>query len=1415
MLQEVSRAKTLQKVSEAQDPLTEAVRPLNHWVNRWLLVGLVMLATLPPSAAAVADDIGIPPALAPWVPWVLHDADERDCALAPESAERLCQWPAPLHLHADQQGGRFSQSWRLDAPGWVALPGDAHNWPQQLRVNGQPQPVLARQDQPVVWLPAGEHDLSGTFLWSRPPDGLRLPEPRARVHLQLKGTQILNPRIDDDGRVWLGSAPEAATGTERGAALALDVTRRLTDGVPVRLNTRLELEVSGPPRELRLQGAILPAALPLRLDSPLPAHLDEEGQLQLQLRPGRWVVQVESRYPGRPTRFELPAAQAPWPQREVWVFRADPELRQVEVSGVAAVDPRQTRLPADWQSLPAYGLQAGDALVLEPVPLVHTGRARLQLKRELWLDFNGQGYSLRDRISGDLAGVRRLEVRAPVSLGQVRVNDEPRLITRLAGDERGDTAGVEVRGETLSLVADGRLDGVRTGLPTSGWTHPFERIHTQLYLPPGWDLLAVSGVDNLPDTWLARWSLLDLFLVLIAVLACARLWGWPWGGLALVTLMLIWQEPGAPRTVWLHLLAAAALLRLLPQSREAAQPPALHRARTLVQLYFRATLVVLVLIALPFLSQQMRDGLYPQLSVAAPHQPGTAVREVAQAEPQRAKLSFEAYDSQSSAPSWHAPPPGALLQTGAGVPDWNWNAFALHWHGPLALDHEIRLWLLPPLAALLLAGAALLLVPALALRIAGGWPGWQRSGPATRQTLGLAFVLLSATWLLPGSAWAQTPAIAPSVDMPQVPARTANFPPEPLLEALRTRLLAPPKCWPECVSLSQLHLRLQDQHLHLRLSVAAGAAGALPLPGGDAWPPQQVTLDGADWPLAQRTPAGSWLIPLPAGQHRVELTGPIEAGGHVELPLPLTPRLVTTDLDPAWQLEGLRADGQAGTQLRLVPVTTPAASPASSDRASAMIPLLRLERELHLGLTWELRSRARRLSPATTSVSLRLPLLPGEAVTSAEAQVVDGQVLLSLAPGQQQLTWSSRLAATEPLVLHASTDPRLVETWCIGVSPFWHLQTAGLDPVASGCASAGLATAAQLWRPWPGETLELTLTRPLAVPGPTLTLDQTRYTLKPGRRASEAHLELTMRSSQGGQHGIRLPPGAEQLETHIDGQRRGLALKHRQVDLPLVPGVQRVELSWQQPGGMTLDYRPPQVDVGVANVNANTEIQLGADRWVLWIGGAGVGPAVLFWSLLAVLTLLAWGLARLRLTPLGWVDWLLLGIGLSQADVWVAVLVVGWLLALGWRQRLAPERLEAMSAWRFDLAQLAVVGWTLVALLGLLAAIQQGLLGPPRMQIAGNDSQAGLLRWYLDRSGPQLGEVLVVSVPMLVYRLLMLAWALWLALRLLDWLRWGWQVFSQPWLWRALPPMTITRSRPGARDAAQSGRTEKSLSLDL
>ena len=199
-------------------------------------------------------------------------------------------------------------------------------------------------------------------------------------------------------------------------------------------------------------------------------------------------------------------------------------------------------------------------------------------------------------------------------------------------------------------------------------------------------------------------------------------------------------------------------------------------------------------------------------------------------------------------------------------------------------------------------------------------------------------------------------------------------------------------------------------------------------------------------------------------------------------------------------------------------------------------------------------------------------------------------------------------------------------------------------------------------------------------------------------------------------------------------------------------------------------------------VNAGVTFHMPQDRWILWAGGPRLGPAVLFWSYLIVVVLVAVALGRIPWTPLKTPHWLLLGLGLTQTEPLAAIVIVGWLLALGLRKDQWPR-----EGWlAFDLAQLALLAWTVVALGGLYDAVREGLLGIPDMQIAGNGSGHYTLIWTRDRIDSYMPQPWVVSVPLLVYRLLMLLWALWLAHFLLKWLRWGWHCFSQGGFWRSI-----------------------------
>ena len=166
--------------------------------------------------------------------------------------------------------------------------------------------------------------------------------------------------------------------------------------------------------------------------------------------------------------------------------------------------------------------------------------------------------------------------------------------------------------------------------------------------------------------------------------------------------------------------------------------------------------------------------------------------------------------------------------------------------------------------------------------------------------------------------------------------------------------------------------------------------------------------------------------------------------------------------------------------------------------------------------------------------------------------------------------------------------------------------------------------------------------------------------------------------------------------------------------------------------------------------------------------------------------LVAFALGQISWVPLERYEWMLLAIGLSQIPLPAAALVIGWLVALGFRRARPAQR-----PYVFDLGQLVLVGWTLTALVILVYAVQQGLMGTPDMQILGNGSSSELLQWFDDRTGPIPEQPYVLSVPMLAYRGVMLAWALWLAVSLLRWLRWGWLSFSDGGFWKRHPKHTF------------------------
>ncbi len=561
---------------------------------------LAALLTLVHAAPRMAPE-DLPPDLQPWVPWVLAEHPELRCPVVEGHA--ACLWPGLLALQADGRGARFRLEVTLDRDLAVPLPGEDGAWPLDVRVDGAARPVRAEGDRPVVDLPAGRHVVTGRFDWPTMPPALALPPLIGRVDLAVDGRPVLHPRVGEDGRLRLGTGERDAAAPQ---SVEVNVSRLVRVGAPWTVETRLDLRVSGPPRELVLDDPLPPGTRPVELSGEVPARLERvEGgtRLRLQVRAGAWSVRLLAVHDGPVRRLEAPAAAPPWPETEVWVVEPDDRLEAVSISGAPSVDPQRTHLPAEWRGHTAWLVERGRGLDFEtlrrgePDPPPND----LRLHRTAWLDLAGGALTFQDRFEGELHRGWRLDIAPPARLTHARASGEDLLITRAGG-----TTGIELRQEQLDLVAESRLEhlgGSVVTLPAVGWTTDVQQLGVDLNLPPGWRLLAARGADRVRGAELSDWTLLDMLAVFLVALAAWKLHGRMWGGLVLLGLALSWTARLAPLWPWPTLVALVAIERAL-QGRKAGNYLRVGRLAVAV-----ATLAAVA----SFSVEQVQRGLFPVL----------------------------------------------------------------------------------------------------------------------------------------------------------------------------------------------------------------------------------------------------------------------------------------------------------------------------------------------------------------------------------------------------------------------------------------------------------------------------------------------------------------------------------------------------------------------------------------------------------------------------------------------------------------------------------------------------------------------------------------------------------------------------------------------------------------------------------
>jgi hypothetical protein len=1308
-------------------------------------------------------DADVPGTLREWVPWVLRgEAGRNSPRDAAAGDRRQAVWPGELQLEAEGTGGRFQMTVKAFDGSWLRLPGNGDAWPREVTLGGTPVAVVAREGIPAVRLEAGQHTLGGVFVWpAGMPEKIQVPPDIGILRLSVEGKAVEVPGWDADGSLWLRRTRAEAADRD---LLTLKVYRVIEDGIPMWLRTEIELSVSGKSREEELGYALPEGWQPAAVTGPLPCALDRDGRLRVQVRAGKWQIGVDAFRTQADGNFRHAAGRKPLVEQELIAFQADPALRVVELRGLVSVDVAQTTMPERWRRLPLWLWDTAQPFALEE-KMRGMGEQRapgLRFEREFWLDEDGRGFTWRDRLSGSGQNTWRLDAAAGQELGSVKIDGEGQLITRhpLSG-----TSGVEVRRRDLNLTATGRA-GFDGSVHATGWLAHAESLEAKLHLPPGWRLLAVFGPEWSQGDWLTSWSLLDVFLVLMLGLAVQRLHGLGAGLVAVAALILLWKEPGAPRWSWGVLLALSALLRVVPAGRAAA----------VLRWGFGLAALVFAVVSVPFVSRQLTGMLHPQVETlrsGSAFVPGASVMAAessmraamqddgvqTRAVQQQAVKSNLLYDSK------------AKIQTGPAIPQWDWRTVNFGWRGPVTPEQRVRLVLLPALPQRILTLARILLLLGLAYLLLR--PGRETRAkappvPPAAPAVALAALLLMVSGMPAGAQQeARENALAPE-----------RVPGSALLRELKAELLKVPDAFPGAAEIPAVKLRLVDRVLTMEAVVHAAAECSIPLPGQlSAWSPQEVTVDGQSAPALSRHD-GFLQVAVSAGVHRVTVRGWLPPGSEWQWTYALKPRTVEIEA-PGWTVTGVRPDGVPEGQVFFARQQADPTGEAAYDRRDFEAAVA-VERRLELGLVWQVRTKVIRLSGEGKAVAFRLPLLAGERVLTSGITPMGDQLDVRLGAGDREFAWESEIPVQESIELRADAEGRWVERWFLETSPVWNVALGGLAPVFS----RGSTDLVPGWFPWPGESVTLTVSRPEAVTGETTTVRRVRQETAAGRQRRTTTLTLDIEASMGRDFGVALESGAEIAGLTLNGESVPVRREGSGVMVPVRPGSQEVVLKWNRAAELGTLVGTDRVGLPVESSNITQRLALPEDRWVLWVRGPLIGPAIRFWAVLAGAVVFALVLGGLPFSPFTRLQWALLLMGLTQVPLVAGGGLVLWFFWLGWRG--SPQGMRPGSLG-FNASQVLLGLGVLPVIVVVAMVLYNGLLGKPTMFLLGAGSYRTTLQWYQARGGLQLPGPEAVSVSIWVYRGLMLAWSVWLALTLLRMAKWAWQQYAAGGLW-ARPP---------------------------
>lgn len=1402
----------------------------------------------------------VPPQLKGWEKWALDGYKKPVCDFAASNEkEKFCYYVSELSLDVLGRTLNFNMRVKTLEEGMVLLPGSKDVMPAEVTSGGRRLAVLEKNSRPYVLLAAGEYLITGV---ARSKENIRsfyVPNEAAVLNLRINGKSISGPTIEKDGTLRLDATTSGKKETDD---LSYTAVRKISDGVPLTQVLHIDLNVTGSQRVENLGKVIPENFTPMSINNQIPAHIQKNGELIAEVRPGNWWIEITFRQINDTLTISTEELLS---ESEVWVLEKAADRRVIrESSTMRPMQTKNIKIPDSWRKLPAYEVRKGEDVTLTSIPYTANREDELGLRREIKLSYDGKFYSVRDNISAKFKENGRLNLATPFKLSSAEIDGEAQSITT----DEASKLGLEVRKGNSNLTTVSRAES-KIGLPVTGYDRTFETARWSLSLSPGYKLFAVSGADKVSDSWVSNWDLLSIFIVAVMGVILYYLFDRPKAILGTCAFILLHPVFPAFTSTSFMICAAIFVLRYLDQK---------SLAYRFVKFLKISLMLFLGLATLSFLVVHLREVIYPVFDTGYVRNPlgsllspsflasfyvvlllaywivkvftnpastsgkkgmaifaaiiafivfvsGSlsnffslfesgvrfsqhAVYELASSEP------FGAYDgmvlAKKSAPRSRMAVSASnqmltenfkmmnknvkleqyqsmdlgrnRIQTGVGFPSFSTKSIDITLKGKVNASDKFGIYVISPTLNLFITLAQMLLAAMLLLYFSEMKVKLPASKNGKKKWYAKFLPLIMLAMFVPSAA------------------RANELPSEQMLKELKTKLTREEKaaCLPDCAAIPQGRLVITGNQLTLNLQVHASSnKTVVPLPsiradGAGFAKIEQVLVNGAPYSALIRK-GDNLNVSLNKGVHQITIRALLDDNSDSFSITASKPKIGVMSSE----LSGFAVNESVTSGSQVFQINRTKRAVAKSNLSSSsrieMAAFFEITRSMDIGALWQVTTTVRRINQSQGSASIDVPLLEGEKVISLEGTLLKDAIRLSFAPSETVKTFSSLLPVDQAIHLFVPQNVKNYrEVWRLNLETTWSMKKTGIDPIVDNSSRT-------VFKPSAGDSLVLSMLRPAGVDGEVITFDSVTYNISSARQITSLELFLKMRASEAGTHSITLPKDTVVKELQINSENYPVVQKGRELNIPVTAGSSEVLIKAEVKKEMGVKFSFPKISLNAPSVDINQKMEVSANRWLLFTAGPVTGPAVLFWSQLPLLLLLAFVLARAKSIPMAGWQWFVLLLGLTQANILVGVAVVGWFVLIA-----AREKITASGKLK-NAIQILIVIATIIFIYALFKGVKGGLLGIWDMKISGNNSffswsgdRAWMLNWYQDASSNLLPTPWVISLPVAAYRVLMVLWSVWLAFSFIGWIKWGARIYGQGGLWNAKsagPKVTSTKKK--------------------